>query len=117
MPSKKPLRENKPFRVGAHCVPCEGGIPPLSKKEALALLQEITAWKLVGKKIEREWKFNDFLAAMRFVEKVAALAESEGHHPDIHIHWNKVKLELWTHAVNGLSQNDFILAHKINQLH
>lgn len=103
-------------KLGSHCIPCEGGIPPLSKKEALALLHELTRWELAGKKIEREFQFKDFKEAMRFVEKVAALAEKEGHHPDIHIHWNRVTLELWTHAIDGLSPNDFILAHKINQI-
>ena len=99
-----------------HCVPCEGGMPPLSKKQSIELLQEITGWELQGKLITKEWKFKDFKAAMQFVNAVAGLAESEGHHPDIHIHWNKVQLQLWTHAVKGLSENDFILAHKINQI-
>lgn len=117
MPTKKSISTGKIPKLGAHCVPCEGGVPPLSKKESLALLQELTSWELEEKKIQRTFSFKDFKQSMRFVEKVAALAEKEGHHPDIHIHWNKVKLELWTHAIGGLSPNDFILAHKINQLH
>ncbi len=116
MPSKEPSQLNNPWHKGAHCIPCEGGIPPIPKKEALALVHALMHWKLTGKKIQREWKFKNFVESMRFVEKVAVLAEEEEHHPDIHIHWNKVKLELWTHAINGLSQNDFILAHKIDQI-
>ena len=84
-------------------------------KKYLAELK--TPWEVLdGKKIKREFKFKDFKEAIGFVNKVAALAESEGHHPDIHIFYNRVVLELTTHAVGGLSENDFILAAKIDQL-
>mgnify|MGYP001616306343 CR=1 FL=1 len=98
------------------CVPCEGGTPPLRKNEAKKYLAELQGdWKIVeGKKIQRELKFKDFKEAMAFVNKVADIAESEGHHPDIHVHYNRVMIELWTHAVGGLSENDFILAAKID---
>lgn len=101
-----------------HCVPCEGGMLPLNKTEAEVLLKQISSWKLSEdfKKISREFKFNDFKEAVAFVNKVADLAESEGHHPDIHIFYNRVNLELWTHAIGGLSENDFILAAKANNL-
>lgn len=108
--------QSPPKALEKHCMPCEGGIPPMPKKQAMGLLQEITGWKLQGNKIVKYLKFKDFKEALFFVNAVAEIAETEGHHPDIFIHWNKVKLELWTHAVNGLSENDFILAHKINQL-
>ncbi len=100
------------------CVPCEGGMPPLTKTQAEKLLPEVEGWKLDGnsKKISREFKFKDFKAAMAFVNKVADLAEGEGHHPDFHIFYNRVNLELSTHAVGGLSENDFILAAKVNKL-
>ena len=77
-------------------------------------LQKVPGWLLDGKKIKREYVFKDFVEAMRFVDQVAVLAEAEGHHPDLHIHWNRVLVELWTHSVDGLSENDFIVAAKIN---
>lgn len=101
-----------------HCVPCEGGIPPLTRELAEPQLKDIPGWTLSddAKSISREFTFKDFPEALAFINKVGALAESEGHHPDIHWWWNKVKLELSTHAINGLSSNDFILSAKINQL-
>ena len=99
------------------CVACEGGVPPLWRKEIEAYLPAVPGWTALGdKKIAREFAFRDFREAMRFVNDVAGVAESEGHHPDIHIAWNKVRLELSTHEIGGLSENDFILAAKINSL-
>ena len=98
------------------CVPCEGGVPPMSDEKAQEMLQQTPGWEKEGKKIQREFKFKDFVEAMKFVNKVADLAESEDHHPDIHIYWNKVKLVLWTHAIGGLSENDFIMAAKVNEI-
>lgn len=102
-----------------HCVPCEGGTPPLTDTQENALLAEAAGWMLVRDgmhRITREWTFKDFTASLQFVNRVGDLAESEGHHPNIKILYNKVELELFTHAINGLSENDFILAAKINQL-
>jgi len=101
---------------GKKCIPCEGGVEPMSVKKAEELLQEIPGWKLTDKKLERKYSFSDFKEAMNFVNKVAEIAEKEGHHPDISIQWNKVILELWTHAIDGLSENDFIIASKVNKL-
>jgi len=98
------------------CIPCESGGTPLSEEDTKKNLEQIPNWKFTGKKIEREFVFKDFKEAMKFVNNIADLAEDEGHHPDIHIHWNKVMLELWTHSMNGLSENDFIVASKINNL-
>ena len=98
------------------CISCESGGTPLSEDDVKKSLEQIPNWKLNGKKIEREFVFKEFKEAMKFVNNVADLAEGEGHHPDIHIHWNKVLLELWTHSMNGLSENDFIVAAKINNL-
>ncbi len=98
------------------CIPCESGGTPLSEAEAKRNLEKVTPWKLNRNKIEREFVFKDFKEAMKFVNNIADLAEGEGHHPDIHIHWNKVLLELWTHSMKGLSENDFIVAAKINNL-
>lgn len=102
-----------------HCVPCEGGTKPMSRSEAGALLAQVEGWKLIDGeplKLARNAKFKDFANAMRFVNRVAELAEAEAHHPDLCVSWNRVKLELFTHAIGGLSENDFIMAARINQL-
>ncbi len=98
------------------CVPCEGGVPPLGKTEVERLLTQVSGWSLNGKWITREFAFKNFVEAMKFVNRVAGLAEEEGHHPDVHIHYNKVRFDIWTHAIDGLSENDFILAAKIDAL-
>lgn len=98
------------------CVPCEGGVPTLGKAEIEKLLTQVSGWSLNGKWITKEFQFKNFVAAMKFVNQVANLAEEEGHHPDIHIHYNRVRLDIWTHAIDGLSENDFILAAKIDAL-
>ena len=101
------------------CVPCEGGMAPLSREEAVRYMDAVAGWKLAAgepAKLMRSLKFKDFARAMAFVNNVAQLAESEGHHPDICISWNRVRLELVTHAIGGLSMNDFIMAAKINDL-
>jgi len=103
------------------CVPCEKkGIKPFSKIEAEDYLSQIQGWALAEDrlpqvlKISKEYKFQDFIGAINFVNLVADLAEMEGHHPDIHVFYNKVTLDLSTHSVGGLTENDFILAAKIN---
>lgn len=98
------------------CVPCEGGVPTLTKEEIQKFLPEVPGWMVIeDKKIQKDFKFKDFRGAMVFVNKVAELAEEENHHPDILLHgYRKVRLELSTHAIGGLSENDFILAAKIN---
>lgn len=97
------------------CVPCEGGFPPLLKKQIDELREEIEpAWQIEDlKKIKREFTFKDFKEALVFVNKVGQIAEKEEHHPDILLSWGRVKIELTTHAISGLSINDFILARKI----
>lgn len=108
-----------PDLLSKKCVPCEGGMPPLEKEKIDELRKEIPQWILSDddKKISRNFTFKNFKEAMAFVNKVADRAESEGHHPDILIYsWNKVKIELWTHAIGGLSENDFIMAAKIDAL-
>ena len=103
---------------GRTCVPCQGGIAPLSETEARALAAETPDWSIEegGKRLVRRFEFEDFRKAMEFVNRVADLAEAQGHHPDIAIHWNKVELVLWTHKIGGLHENDFILAAKIDRL-
>lgn len=100
------------------CVPCEGGVKPLTPDEYGSFLRiELEGWKdFDGKQIEKVYKFKNFKEALAFVNRVGDIAESEGHHPDINLYgWNKVKLTLSTHAIGGLSENDFILAAKIDE--
>jgi 4a-hydroxytetrahydrobiopterin dehydratase len=102
-----------------HCKPCEGGVPPLSPEQVRELLPALLQWKLSadGKRIRREWRMKDFAAALHFFNRVGQVAESEDHHPDLHLTgYRNVAIELWTHAVGGLSENDFILAAKIDEV-
>jgi 4a-hydroxytetrahydrobiopterin dehydratase len=102
------------------CVPCRGGIPAL-KGPVLAQihhqLQEFANWSVVDEHhITRAYKFPDFRSALAFVNRIGDIAEEQGHHPDILLAWGKVEITLWTHAVNGLTESDFILAAKIDRL-
>ena len=101
------------------CIACDDkSIKPFSKNKAKEFAAEVPGWELSrdAKKITKEFTFRDFIRAMRFVDRVARIAETEGHHPDIHIFYNKVVFDLWTHAIDGLSENDFIIAAKIDAL-
>jgi 4a-hydroxytetrahydrobiopterin dehydratase len=98
------------------CVPCEGGTPPLPPAEARSLLQQVSGWEIRENRIEKTFKFANFVSAMSFLNSVAELAETEGHHPDFCVHYNRVEMALWTHAAGGLTENDFILAAKIDGL-
>ncbi len=100
------------------CVEYGEGTPPLPKEKAGEYLKQLSGWRLIrSTRIEKNYDFTDFTEAMKFVNRVADIAEVEDHHPDILIHdWNKVRLTLSTHAVKGLSENDFILAAKIDQM-
>jgi len=101
------------------CVPCEGGIPKLTEGEIASLLPTVPGWRVTeGEgRIRREWRAKNFLAGIDFFNKVAALAEDEGHHPDLHlVGYRDVAVEIWTHAIGGLSENDFILAAKIDAI-
>jgi 4a-hydroxytetrahydrobiopterin dehydratase len=103
-----------------HCVPCEGGTPPLDDATTRLLMGEVVGWRRsdekAGARIAKQLVFKDFVAAMAFLAKMAVIAEAEGHHPDFCVHYNKVDVTLWTHSVGGLSENDFILAAKIDAL-
>lgn len=98
------------------CVPCEGGIAAMEEERACSLLSAVPGWELEGRSLVRTFKFKDFVGSMAFVNEAAKLAEGEGHHPDIHISWNRVTLTLTTHAIGGLSVSDFVVAAKINEL-
>jgi 4a-hydroxytetrahydrobiopterin dehydratase len=100
------------------CKPCEGGIPPLNTNEINAYREQIHHdWRVIDEeKISRNFRFINFKQTMSFVNKVAQLAEEEGHHPDLHVGYGTCTIDLWTHAIKGLSENDFILAAKIDEL-
>ena len=103
-----------------HCVPCEGGTPPLDDATIQKLVGQLAGWQrrseAQGPRITKRFKFKDFVAAMAFIDKMAVIAEAEQHHPDFCVHYNQVDVTLWTHAVGGLSENDFILGAKIDSL-
>lgn len=110
--STLPLQQQK-------CVPCEGDVKPLTPQQFANYLPMVAEWTVIeDKKIERDFKFKNFSEAIAFINKVARIAEEEGHHPDISLHnWNKVRFSLMTHAIKGLFLNDFILASKIDHLY
>lgn len=104
--------------LSKHCVPCEGGVEPFDEEKINIYMPALSQkWDVVdGKKLSHQFKFKTFPEAIAFVDTIVPIAESEGHHPDLHIYYNKVTVELWTHAIGGLSENDFIMAAKIETL-
>lgn len=99
------------------CVPCEGGVPRLTPDQIPPFAAAVPLWKVNdNRKLERRFEFNDFVAAVAFVNRMATLAEAEGHHPDFAVQYSIVDVKVWTHAIGGLSENDFILAAKIDEL-
>jgi 4a-hydroxytetrahydrobiopterin dehydratase len=100
------------------CVRCRGDTPPLQAREVQTMMQQVPGWTTDAEgKLTRNLKLANFREALALVNKIGELAEQEGHHPDLTIHsWNQVRIELYTHSIKGLSENDFILAAKINQL-
>ncbi len=100
------------------CTACEGGVKPLTSKDFHPLLEQVPLWKVInGKQIERDFTFKNFTTALAFVNTVAKIAEKEKHHPNFFLYgWNKVRLTLYTHAISGLSKNDFIVAAKVDAL-
>ena len=96
-----------------HCVPCHGGVPRLGAEEIETLLRQLEGWEAVGEHhLSKEYKFANFAEALAFVNRVGADAAAEGHHPDIHFGWGYASLQVYTHAIDGLSESDFILAAK-----
>ncbi len=100
------------------CIPCQGGVPPLSVDESQRLLQQLDgSWEVIeNHHLMRNFDFPEFVSALDFVNKVGQLAAREGHHPDICLSWGKVGIQLWTHTVDGLTESDFILAAKIDEV-
>lgn len=100
------------------CVPCKGGVPPLKGEELRELHRLVPEWIVTNEHhIQREYRFPDFKQALDFVNRVGAVAEEEGHHPDILLGWGKAEITLWTHKIDGLTLSDFIMAAKIDRAH
>ncbi len=100
------------------CVPCRGGVSPLKGAELAALETQVHGWKVIEEHhLTKTFKFPDFRGALKFVNHVGELAEEQGHHPDIWLGWGKVEITTWTHKINGLTESDFILAAKIDQIY
>ena len=99
------------------CVPCRGGVPPLAGEEITKLLSELDGWEVVNEHhLKKSYKFGDFREALQFVNRVGELAEEQGHHPDICFGWGQAEITIWTHKIDGLTESDFILAAKIDDL-
>jgi 4a-hydroxytetrahydrobiopterin dehydratase len=96
------------------CIPCKGGVPPLNGRELTKLLEKLEGgWRVMDEHhLEKEYRFKDFRTALDFTNRIGELAEAQGHHPDINLSWGKVKLVIWTHKIDGLTENDFIFAAK-----
>tara|TARA_B100000029_G_C17576366_1_gene958280 strand:+ start:147 stop:482 length:336 start_codon:yes stop_codon:yes gene_type:complete len=104
-----------------NCIPCKGGIPPFDLSEIHKYLKKVDGWNVKKNEkenyfLERDFKFNNFLESQKFVNEVAKIAESQGHHPDIIFGWGYAKIQIFTHKINGLVESDFILAAKINKI-
>src|SRR5512135_1813814 len=100
------------------CTACQGGVPPLRGNELARLAEELGGvWRVVAERqLEKEYRFKNFREALDFTNKVGELAEAQGHHPDIYLAWGKVKLTIWTHKIDGLTESDFVLAAKADKL-
>ena len=100
------------------CIPCKGGVPPLEGNELTTLLEKLGGdWQAIDEHhLEKEYKFKNFREALDFTNRVGELAEEQGHHPDIYLAWGKVKITIWTHKIDGLTESDFIFAAKADAL-
>lgn len=99
------------------CVPCKGGVPPLTAAEIEPLLRQIEGWQSVdGHHLSKTYRFKDFAGALAFVDRIGAMAEQQWHHPDVYLAWGVVRVDIWTHKINGLTESDFIFAAKCDAL-
>jgi 4a-hydroxytetrahydrobiopterin dehydratase len=97
------------------CIPCRGGVPPLDEQEQGELLSGLrSGWEVRDGHLQKTFTFPDFASALAFTNRIGEIAEEQGHHPDLHLGWGRVGVELWTHAIDGLTRSDFILAAKID---
>ena len=98
------------------CVPCRGGVPPLDREQIDGLLPQVAGWHAAdGHHLIKTWAFPDFVTALDFVNRAGAIAEEQGHHPDIYLSWGKVEVRIWTHKIDGLTASDFYMAAKIDR--
>lgn len=103
--------------VEKNCVPCQGGIPPLSHDQTNEFIKELNEWSIENNHhLTKNFTFPNFITALEFVNRIGTIAESEGHHPDLYLSWGKVRVETWTHKIDGLTESDFILAAKIDAI-
>ncbi|MFA7336555.1 MAG: 4a-hydroxytetrahydrobiopterin dehydratase [Candidatus Obscuribacterales bacterium] len=98
------------------CIPCRGGVPALPGEECLALLAELEGWKIVDGLLTKSYKFRDFRGALELANLIGDLADKVDHHPDLHVYWGVLKVDIFTHAIKGLTESDFVLAAKIDLL-
>jgi len=106
-----------PELASKNCVPCRGGVPPLRGGELAALAKQVEGWSVADEHhLTKTYRFPDFRTALEFVNRVGALAEAQGHHPDLYLAWGKVEVKVWTHKIDGLTESDFILAAKIDRV-
>jgi 4a-hydroxytetrahydrobiopterin dehydratase len=98
------------------CVPCRGGVPPLSMDVASRLMEQLDGWAFEQGHLTKSYAFSDFAGALEFVNRIGAISEAQGHHPDIYMTWGKVSVEIWTHKIDGLTESDFILAAKFDEV-
>ncbi len=103
--------------AGKTCVPCRGGVPPLTSEEIAPLLAQLDGWEVLeNHHLSKGYEFADFLTALDYVNRLGAIAEREGHHPDILLSWGRVVVDIWTHKIDGLTESDFILAAKADKV-
>jgi len=108
--SNEPLAEKT-------CVPCRGGVPPLTLEQQAPLLAQLTDWEVVdGHHLRRDYKFDNFVLALEFTNQAGAIAEEQGHHPEITVGWGHAQVDIWTHKIDGLTESDFVLAAKLDAL-
>jgi 4a-hydroxytetrahydrobiopterin dehydratase len=99
------------------CIPCRGGVPPLTETEYRPLLAELDAWQVeAGHHLVKDFRFDDFASALAFVNRAGQIAEEQGHHPEITVGWGHAKVEIWTHKIDGLTESDFVLAAKYDRI-
>jgi 4a-hydroxytetrahydrobiopterin dehydratase len=99
------------------CVPCRGGVPPLTRDQIDALAPEVPGWRAIDNHhLVRTFTFPNFVTALNFVNQAGAVAEEQGHHPDLYLTWGKVEVKIWTHKIDGLTESDFILAAKLDRI-
>ncbi len=100
------------------CVPCLGGTPPLTPAEIAPLLAQVEGWTVeANKKLQKSFRFKNFVQAVEFVNALTQVAEQEGHHPDLYVRWGEVRVYLWTHKIDGLTESDFVMAAKIDRVY